>query len=378
MNKIAILLPCLLTGGTEVATLETARAFCALSYAVDVLVYFDEIDPAMLDTFESAGIQVHRLGVHRDAGWPALLKLTAGLLKTLAGGRYALVWVQYMTPTLLPLLVARLFTRQLIAAVHVAAGHYSLGGLRRMRGLARWWCTRFVCVSETTATGIFGQAVDGQRMGGRVVVIPNALGMTAVQAAERRNWQDELGLPPNAVVIGYVGRLAHNKGVDILLRAVALLVDQSPRPLGVVIVGNGELLTMLRALAVELGIASFTHFVGSIPRHSIDSAIKGFDIVVVPSREEGFGLSALEAMAAGVPVVASRVDALEEVIVDGETGLLCEVESPVSLAAGLMRLLGDNNLRRQMGAAGVIRAKLYFDQIAFRGRIADLLSLDTE
>lgn len=369
---MALLIPCLLTGGTEVATLETAKAFLALGYAVDVLVYFDEIDPAMLSTFEDSGIRVHRLGVCRDAGWPALLDLAAGLLKALIKGRYALVCVQYMTPTFLPLLMARLWTRRLIAAVHVAAGHYRPGGLRRMRGLARWWCTRFICVSETTATGIFGAAVDGKRLGGRVVVIPNALDMAAVQAAERRNWRDELDLPPDAVVIGYVGRLAHNKGVDLLLRAVARL-DRMQQPLAVVVVGDGAELTRLRALAVELGIASFTHFVGSIPRHSIYSAIKGFDIAVVPSREEGFGLSALEALAAGVPLVASRVDALEEVVVDGGTGVLCEVENPDSLGAGLMRLLSDDKLRRQMGAAGLAHAGALYDSAVHRVRIAALL-----
>ena len=370
---VGLLLPCLLVGGTEVATLETASAFQALGYSVDVVVYFDEVDPTMLATFREKGLQVHLLGVPRGKGLLSFWQLALRLQQVLRRGRFDLVWVQYMTPTLLPLAVSRLFTQRLVAAVHVAASHYSPAGLGRMRWLARHWCARFVCVSRTVANGIFGSAGDAERFARRVVVIPNALDMTAMRAAAVRDWRAEAGWPRDGVVLGFAGRLAHIKGADVLLHAVARLHGQG-LPVRLVIVGGGPEQASLAALATELGIGAITHFAGRLPRTAIYGAIKGFDIAAVPSREEGFGLSALEAMAAGVPVVASRVDALNEVVLDGVTGLLFPADDPASLAEALARLVGDAALRQRMGAAGVAHVESSYDAPAFRAHLAGLLA----
>lgn len=369
---IAILLPCLLTGGTEVATLETARAFRLLGYAVEVVVYFDEIDVAMLNTFQQTGLVMRLLGVRRTDGLASHARLAVRMFTALVGRRYQAIWLQYMTPTLLPLVVAHLFTRNLIAAVHVAASHYSPAGLRRLRWLARHWCARFVCVSRTVAIGIFGAENGVERAAGRVVVISNALDMAAMQAAAVRDWRVEAGWPPEAVVLGFTGRLAHIKGADVLLYAVARLHGQG-LPVRLVVVGAGAEQASLEALAQQLGIGAITHFAGRVPRAAVFGAIKGFDIAAVPSREEGFGLSALEAMAAGVPVVASRVDALQEVVREGLTGLLCQVDDPVSLADALARLVGDAALRQSLGAAGAAHVACLYDAPAYRARLTDLL-----
>lgn len=90
----------------------------------------------MLDTFKTAGLVVYLLGIQRGGGVRAQWRLAGGLLGALRVGRYDAIWLQYMTPTLLPLLVARFFTQKLIAAVPFAAAHYSPSGLARMRWLA--------------------------------------------------------------------------------------------------------------------------------------------------------------------------------------------------------------------------------------------------
>lgn len=370
---IAILLPCLLTGGTEVASLETAQAFQLLGYAVEVVVYFDEIDSTMLNTFQQSGLTVHLLGVRRTGEFRAHARLAVGLLSALRRGRFDAIWLQYMTPSMLPLAVARFFTRNLFAAVHVADSHYSPAGLRRLRWLARHWCTRFVCVSGTVANGIFDLEVGAQCMGGRVLVLPNALDMASVRAAEARDWRAELGWSADAVVLGFAGRLAQNKGADLLLNAVAKLLARGFL-VRLVVVGDGAEMANLRILARHLGIDTVTHFAGRVPRAQIYSAIKGFDIAAVPSREEGFGLSAIEAMAAGVPVVASKVDALQEVVVDGSTGLLCPVDDAAALAASLVRLVTDADLRETMGAAGVAHVARQYDAPSYRVNLAALLA----
>jgi len=277
-----------------------------------------------------------------------------------------------MTPTLLPLVLARFFTPHLIAAVHVASAHYSPSGLNRMRWLARHWCTRFVCVSNTVANGIFGTHESDLNHARHVAVIPNALNMIVMQAAAPYDWRVTVGWQHDATVIGFAGRLSHNKGADVLLHAIALLHSQCSS-VRLVIVGDGAEQANWMALAERLGVGGITHFAGRVPRDAIYSAIKGFDIAVVPSREEGFGLSALEAMAAGVPVVASRVDALQEVLQDGVTGLLCPVDDPHSLANALIRLISDIPLRKRMGAAGVAHAKQHYDIQAYKRQIATIL-----
>ena len=371
MTQAALLLPCLLTGGTEVASLETVIALQAMGYTAEVVVYYDELDAAMLRTFAAAGIHVHCLGLSRGGGNAAALRLAWRLQQHLRQGRYGLIWVQYMTPTLMPLLVARLFGRCLIAAVHVAAGHYSPGGLRRLRWLARWWCDRFVCVSRTSASGIFGDNLDAAGYRKRVRVIPNTLDMAAVDSAKPRDWRQEFGFPDQVLLIGYVGRLAHNKGVDILLRAAAQL-KTNQTPLHWIIVGDGADRPKLEALATGLDLAGVVHFVGRVPRESIYAAIKGFDLVVVPSREEGFGLSAVEAMACGVPVVASRVDALQEVVVDGVTGLLSEPEDPEDMASKLKNLMMDTGLEQRFREAGIIHVSKRFGRTVYQARIHDM------
>jgi glycosyltransferase involved in cell wall biosynthesis len=372
MTRAILLIPCLLTGGTEVATLVTACALRELGYSVEIVVYFDEVDPAMLATFAVDGIVVRRLDLPRGAGLPSSLRLAWRLVRTFSGRR-DLIWLQYMTPTLAPLLVARLFTQRLIACTHVAAGHYRSRDQRRLRWLARWWCDRFICVSQTSARGIFGAFDASPPWENRVAVLPNALDMGQVNSTQALDWRLYLGLPAAARIGGYVGRLAHNKGVDILIRAAATLRQDHP-DLHWVIVGDGADRGPLETLASELGVSSVTHFVGVVTRPQALAAFKGFDVAVVPSREEGFGLSALEAMACSVPLVASRVDALVEVVVDGITGVLFEPGSAEDLVVVLSRVLSDASLRANLSLAGPEHARRHYDRPVYQQKLRELLA----
>lgn len=364
-KPVAILLPCLLTGGTEVATYETALAFRAQGMQVDVMVYFDEIDAVMLHSFQTADLRVIELGLIRNQGVYWQCALLWRLFGVLLRGRYSIIWVQYMTPTLLPMLIARLLTRHLVAAVHVAASHFQPTAMCRLRWLTRYWLTRVVCVSQTTALGIFnGTGLDAQ-----VTIIPNALNLADVQAANVRDWRAELAWPAQSLVLGFVGRLAVIKGSDVLLEAVALAYPQLPQ-LRVVLIGEGDERSKLERQAKQLGIVDVVHFAGRLTREEVFAATKGFDFAVVPSREEGFGLSALEAMAAGVPVVASRVDALTEVIIDDVTGLLFEMGNASALAEAIVGLAGNAELRLQMGLAAVQHVGANYDTEAYRQRMA--------
>ncbi|MDO3720319.1 glycosyltransferase family 4 protein [Marinobacter sp. chi1] len=366
-------MPCLLTGGTEVATLDTATALQQLGYRVNVIVYFDELDPAMLAEFKRAGVEVTLLRLPRAGGAIAAVRLGLALGKSLLKLRSSLVWLQYMTPTLVPLLVARLFTRRLLAAVHVAAGHYNASGMARLRWLASWWCNALVCVSHTSARGIVGQAPANSRLAQRVKVLPNAIDTALAQNAVAIDWRSKVGIAAESPVIGYVGRLAHNKGVDVLVKAADQVNRQHPE-CHWLIVGDGSEREHLQGIVEEDGLANRVHFVGSLPRDAVYSAMKGFDIAVVPSREEGFGLTALEAMACGVPLVASGVDALQEVVKDGETGLLFSPGDSGELAEALVQLLASSEQRHVLARAASRHAGNTYGRQAFVEKLGRLLN----
>ncbi|MBL0040254.1 MAG: glycosyltransferase family 4 protein [Xanthomonadales bacterium] len=378
-KRLVILLPCLLTGGTEVATLETAVAMQSLGLQVEVIVYFDEVDADMLLAFESSGVLVSRLGLRRGPGVIAHLRLASALARALwHGSRPALVWLQYLTPTLLPLLVAKPFARRLVAAVHVSAEHFDIGARRRLRWLARRWCNRVVCVSETTAAGLFGGdvATSGR---GCVTVIANAVDTDAARNAEPTRWRALAGWPQGARVVGYVGRFAEIKGPDLLIDAFAQLAQRRAK-LRLVLVGAGAQEQALRDQAAQLGIADLVYFAGPRPRAQVFSALGGFDLAVVPSREEGFGLSAAEAMAAGVATVATRVGALPELMALGQAGVLVAPESPGALAEGMALLLDDPALCARIAAAGTRHVERHFGRAALLhslGRLCASLGMTT-
>jgi len=169
--------------------------------------------------------------------------------------------------------------------------------------------------------------------------------------------RESLGLHPDQPVVLTVGRLTVMKGHTHLLDAVPSLVRRFP-DLAVVVVGDGHLREQLVDQSVSLGVADNVRLVG----HRADARVllDAADVFVLPSLHEGMPLVLLEAMDAGLPVVATRVIGSEEVVVDEETGLLVRARDPGALASALGRLLDDLGLRAGLGAAGKRRYEEHF------------------
>lgn len=174
----------------------------------------------------------------------------------------------------------------------------------------------------------------------------------------------ELGIPLNAKVVAFVGRLQRFKGPEVLLRATAELFRRDPyRNLRVVICGgasgNGSSLEDYRSLARELGIQHRVRFIPPRPPAELVAVYQAADIVAVPSYNESFGLVAVEAQASGTPVVAARVGGLPIAVADEETGLLVPGHEPGMWADALGRLLDDDPLRIAMGEKAVEHAAAF-------------------
>jgi glycosyltransferase involved in cell wall biosynthesis len=152
--------------------------------------------------------------------------------------------------------------------------------------------------------------------------------------------------------------LVPRKGLDVLLDALAL-PSLRGAPLVLWIAGDGPARAELEARAAARGIAARVRFLGR--RDDKADLLAACDVLVLPSRREGLGVAALEAMACARPVVASRVGGLADAVVDGQTGLLVPPEDPEALAAALLRLASDAALRAKLGAAGPARIAERFD-----------------
>lgn len=172
-----------------------------------------------------------------------------------------------------------------------------------------------------------------------------------------------------------VGRLASGeryKGHDELLAALPLLAAAHPGA-RLVVAGDGDDRPRLKAAAAARGLADRVLFAGFLGEATLAELYRRAAAFVMPSRGEGFGLVYLEAMRAGLPVVAARGGAAEEVVADGATGLLVDPGSPAELAAALARLLADPALAARLGAAGERRCREELSAARFRARLAPLL-----
>jgi len=202
---------------------------------------------------------------------------------------------------------------------------------------------RMVAVSESEAETIRAAGVIDPE---RVRVVPNGVDPASWLSPESLS-RAELGVPEGAPLAIVAGLLNSAKGQDLAIRALA---EPGLAELQLLLAGHGELLEQLQALAAELGVAERVHFLGW--RSDLPALFGAVDLVLVPSRWEGMPYVVLEAGASGLPVVGTRVDGVRELVVDGETGFLAELDSPHSLAEAILAVLGlAPEAREAMGKA---------------------------
>jgi glycosyltransferase involved in cell wall biosynthesis len=221
--------------------------------------------------------------------------------------------------------------------------------------LARPLTTVTICVSENErAAGVRAGTCSAER----TVVIRNAVRLDGPPRA-----RDDRARP----LLVAVGRLKAPKDFVTLVRALALL---RPGSFDALIVGEGPDRPALEDEVRRLGLEDRVRFVGE--RHDVPDLLAAADAFVLSSFSEGLPVSVLEAMAAELPVVASRVGGMPELVLDGVTGLLVEPGDPDELAAALDRIVADRDLRRSLGIAGRSFAESHFDPDSFSRAHVDL------
>lgn len=271
-------------------------------------------------------------------------------------------------------LIAVLRLARELRALRTDLVHLHTGRANWLGGLAAWWVgvsavstrrmdrrvrpglrTRLLYRSLLRRTAAISPAVRDRLIAGgvppqRVEVIADAVDTRRLQPVHRgEEVRARLGAGVEHCVVLAVAALVRRKGLDVLLEAIGGLGAARMRVL-VWIVGRGEERAALEQQARQLGVAAQVSFLGW--RDDIADLLHAADIVVMPSRQEGMGVAALEAMAVGRAVIASDVGGLRHAVVHERTGLLVPPADAPALAAALARLLRDPELRQRLGAQG--------------------------
>ncbi|HEY3128644.1 MAG TPA: glycosyltransferase family 4 protein [Acidobacteriota bacterium] len=222
-----------------------------------------------------------------------------------------------------------------------------------LRGtLSRWKYLYSSDLIITVSSGIAETLVNSGIPRERVEVVYEGVDVSEIEAAPCKRVHDH-----SIVVIGCVAFLSEEKGHSTLLAAFSELHRRRPET-RLVLVGDGPLRSSLERETASLGLASVVDFMGFQPQ--VAPFLHGFDIFVLPSLSEGLSSGILAAMAASLPVVASNIGGIPELVQHGETGLLVPPQQPDALAEALQKLVDNRALRTQYGKAGRQRVLEHF------------------
>ncbi len=349
-------------GGTEKVVSELARRMDRARFQPWVVVPpVAALDP-MVEGLRAHGVPVERLDEIRNRFQVALLVRT---LRFLSRHRKGVLHVHHVWPAadryLVPLAQLAGMGSVIVTEHLVGYSHSSGQKWLKQRELSR--ADQVVCVSRAVASMLERDyAFDVER--GRV--IENGVDATGLDrgqpraGVERRKIRERLGVPADAFVWTFVGRLEPQKGVDVLLDAFARAhgpasAGSPARPARLWIAGDGSERPALEVLSRALGVGEQVHFAGAV----LDASpfYWGADGFALLSRWEGLPLALLEAQAAALPVVAAAAGGIPEAIRDGTTGLLVPREDPLAAATALLRIEDDPELARRLGYEAARQAR---------------------
>ncbi|HTC15183.1 MAG TPA: glycosyltransferase [Steroidobacteraceae bacterium] len=359
--RIGYCIDSLAVGGTELNAIRTLEAFDREQF--EFTVFHLHRDGALRARYEALGVRMVHLPISRLYA-PRTARQGWRFARLLRHYAVQVVHTHDLYTNILAVPWARLAGRQVIASRRWLYDAPRPG----LVPLNRWACKLAdrILANSSAVAGVLAE--EGVRTA-KIVRIPNFVGARAFarlapdeRAAQRRAW----GMPEDAFVVGSVARLAAVKNHQMLLRALCGLSAQ----IHVLLIGDGPTRAALARLADELGIGARVHFAGEIL--AVNNLHQYLDVSVLCSRSEGFPNAVLEALAAQVPVVATAVGGVTDIVTDGESGLLVAVDDVDALRARLQALATDAALRRRLAVAGVARAQSTYSEGAVMSQLAGL------
>jgi glycosyltransferase involved in cell wall biosynthesis len=360
--RLALVITELQVGGAERSLVELAARLDRRRF--DPVVYSLSPRPsqgqqALVDQLQSAAIPVVFLDA-RSAwqAWPVLRRLAHRLA---AQGAELVQTFLFHANVLGTLAARRAGVRHIVSGIRVADPS-------RWRQIGERYCgrhvTRVVCVSSAVADFVrrrHGVPVE------KVCTIPNGIDLSRFPAPPLD--LNQLGVAPGRRALAVVGRLHRQKGLDWLIRALPPLLRTFP-DVDLVVVGHGPDRAALESLARERGVRSRVHFSGW--RDDVPEILAGSQLLLLPSRWEGMPNVVLEAMASGLPVVATRAEGVEELLGSEPSGQIVDFGDSDALVASVAAVLRDPQRGREMGSANRQRAAAYFSLDRMAARYQDL------
>ncbi len=336
-------------GGAQRVLLDQARWFETRGHRVTAVFFYDKqgLHGVWQERF---GIPI--LTMTRLRGSDLLSKVSAlatGLIRLwtlLRRGHFDVIETFTYDSNLLALPLAWLAG----VPVRIATHHGMIEGFPRWIERLHSWLVNIglASVLVSVSNKALEQAANAGTRRERMIVIQNGIVPSHRDQTQVSMARGEIGLAAADIFLLSVGRLVYQKGHEFLVRAMPIVLGRYPQ-VKAVICGDGSLRNELDAQIRDLQLVDSVLLLGN--RTDIDRFLSSADIFVLPSRWEGLPVSLLEAMGMGLPVVATRVEGVEEVVQDRVQGLLVAPEDPAALAAALIELVGQPALRDRMGLA---------------------------
>lgn len=220
------------------------------------------------------------------------------------------------------------------------------------------FCEKIICISDAEKQSALDKKICGEN---KLQVIFNGVDIKEYEnKIHNEVKRKELKIPENAFVIGMVGRISEQKAPDIFIRAAKLIKDKVPSSY-FIIVGSGEQEIKIKEYATKNNFLDSLCITGWVENPM--SYIELFDVACLLSRWEGFGLVLPEYMMAAKPIVASRVDAIPNIIKDGENGLLVEVDDVIGVYDAVMKYYKDSVMKNSVVSCGLKDVRERFDAV---------------
>lgn len=336
-------------GGSERHLLDLLPALASRGDEPSMLVLSAPGADVFVDEMRRRGVAVETIPAGPDANPLAV----AAIARAIRRARADLVHTHLVHADVHGQLAARIARTRAISTFHSVDPRYRRPPVRQAAAAAARSARLTICISAHVRGFVVANRIAPARRA-RVVHYGIDVAGWSAAAADGAATRAELGLGADDVVVGVAARLVPGKGHPVLLRAFAAARGAEPR-LRLLVAGDGPERARLERAAGD-GVR-FLGFVRDVPRFMAACDVVAFP--TLPELGEGFGLAALEAMAAGLPVVASDIPALREVVADGETGLLVPPADADALARAVARLVAPT-LRERMGASARERAASLF------------------